>query len=251
MLVAVAGLAGFVDAIAGGGGLLCVPALLAAGLPPVAVLATNKLQSTFGTATACFNFARKGHVDFRSMALPVAGAFLGSALGALIVQRLDSSFLTGLVPILLIATAAYFLLSPKMSEVDQHRWLHPPAYAGVAFAIGFYDGFFGPGAGSFYTVSLIALMGMGLIRATAHTKLLNVTSNLAALIALAAGGHVIWTLGFCMAAANMTGGQLGSMAAMRFGARLIRPLLVVVSLALTAKLLADPANPIAKMIWAR
>src|SRR3982751_4302514 len=88
MLVAVAGLAGFVDAIAGGGGLLCVPALLAAGLPPVAVLATNKLQSTFGTATACFNFARKGHVDFRSMALPVAGALLGSALGALIVQRL-------------------------------------------------------------------------------------------------------------------------------------------------------------------
>ncbi|MEO6379222.1 MAG: TSUP family transporter, partial [Caulobacteraceae bacterium] len=200
-LVAVAGLAGFVDAIAGGGGLLCVPALLAAGLPPVAVLATNKLQSTFGTATACFNFARKGHVDFRSMALPVAGAFLGSALGAVIVQRLDPSFLAGLVPILLIATAAYFLLSPKMSEVDRHQWMKPAAYTAIAFAIGFYDGFFGPGAGSFYTVSLIALMGMGLIRATAHTKLLNVTSNLAALITLAAGGHVIWTLGFCMAAA--------------------------------------------------
>jgi uncharacterized membrane protein YfcA len=250
LLVGVAGLAGFVDAIAGGGGLIVVPALLAAGVPPVMTLGTNKLQSACGTAVATFNFARRGHIDLKEMALPVIGSLAGSAAGAVLVQQLDPSFLSGLVPILLIAVSAYFLLSPKMSEVDQHRWLHPPAFALVAFAIGFYDGFFGPGTGSFFTIALIALMGLGLLRATASTKLLNLASNVAALAALTIGGHVIWTLGLAMAAANMTGGYFGSKAAMRFGARLIRPLLVVVSLALTAKLLADPANPIAKLIWA-
>jgi uncharacterized protein len=121
----------------------------------------------------------------------------------------------------------------------------------VALAIGFYDGFFGPGAGSFYAVSLISLLGLGLIRATAHTKVLNVMSNLGALLVLALGGHVLWGLGLAMAAGNIVGGRLGSMTAMRFGGRVIRPLLVVVSLALTARLLADPDNPLARLIWAR
>jgi len=250
ILVAVAGLAGFVDAIAGGGGLIVLPALLAAGVPPVMALGTNKLQSACGTAAATFNFARRGYIDMKEMAPPVAGALAGSAIGAALVQQLDPSFLSGLVPILLIAVSAYFLLSPKMSDVDQHRWLQPPAFALVAFGIGFYDGFFGPGTGSFFTIALISLMGLGLLRATASTKLLNLSSNLAALVALAAGGHVIWTLGLAMAVANALGGVFGAKAAMRFGGRLIRPLLVVMSLALTAKLLADPANPIGKALLA-
>jgi uncharacterized membrane protein YfcA len=247
-LVAVAGAAGFVDAIAGGGGLLTVPALLAAGVPPVSMLATNKLQSSFGTAVACANYARKGHVDFKAMAVPVAATFTGSVAGAVLVQRLGAGVLAGLVPVLLIAMAGYFLFSPKMSEVDQHKLISVRAYSIIGAAIGFYDGFFGPGAGAFYMLSLITLLGLGLIRATGHTKLLNLTSNVAALITLSFGGHMLWMLGGCMAVANMAGGQLGSMTAMKHGSRIIKPLLVIVSLGMTVKLLSDPANPLRKLI---
>lgn len=251
LLVAVAAVAGFIDAIAGGGGLLTVPALLAAGVSPVQALATNKIQSTFGTATACFAYARGGHIDFRSMLLPAIGAFLGSLGGAFLVQRMEASLLAAIVPLLLIAMSAYFLLSPRMSDVDRHRRLQPPAYAFAAAAVGFYDGFFGPGAGSFYVLSLVTLLGLGLIRATAHTKLLNVSSNLAAVGAYALGGHLLWGLGLAMAAAAMVGSHFGSKTAIRFGSRVIRPLLVLISLALTVKLLTDPENPVARLIWSR
>lgn len=247
-MVATALVAGFVDAIAGGGGLLTVPALLAAGVPPISVLATNKLQSSFGTAVACANYARKGHVDIRSMVLPVIATFLGSTIGALLVQRLGTSLLAAIMPVLLIVMAGYFLLSPKMSEVDSHKLIAIPLYSLVGAAIGFYDGFFGPGAGAFYMLSLITLLGFSLIRATGHTKLLNLTSNVAALLTLALGGHMLWLLGAAMAAANMVGGQLGSMTAMKHGARVIKPLLVLVSVAMTVKLLADPANPLRQLI---
>jgi uncharacterized membrane protein YfcA len=247
-MVGVAAAAGFVDAIAGGGGLLTVPALLAAGVPPVSVLATNKLQSSFGTAVACANYARKGHVNVKTMALPVVATFAGAVAGALLVQRLGSSLLAGIMPVLLIAMAGYFLLSPKMSEVEQHKLIPVAAYSAVGAAIGFYDGFFGPGAGAFYMLTLITLLGYSLLRATGHTKLLNLTSNVAALITLALGGHMLWLLGGCMAAANMVGGQLGAMTAMKHGGKIIKPLLVVVSVGMTIKLLADPANPLRRMV---
>jgi uncharacterized membrane protein YfcA len=250
LLVAVAAFAGFIDAIAGGGGLITVPALLAANVPPVQALATNKIQSTFGTATACFAFARGGHIDFRSMLLPVVGAFLGSAVGATVVQHVGSEALAAIVPLLLIAMALYFIFSPAMSDVDRHRRLEPPAYALAAAAVGFYDGFFGPGAGSVYQQSLVSLLGLGLVRATAHTKLLNVTSNIAAVTAMALGGQVLWVLGLAMAGAAMVGNHFGSKAAIRFGSRLIRPLLALMSVALTVKLLSDPENPVARMLWA-
>lgn len=247
-LVGVAGLAGFVDAIAGGGGLLTVPALLAAGVPPVSALATNKLQSSCGTAIACANYARKGHVDLKAMAIPVAATFAGSMAGASLIQVLDASILAMVMPILLIAMAGYFLLSPKMSDVDQHKLISIPVYGLVGAAIGFYDGFFGPGTGAFFMLTLITLLGFSVIRATGNTKLLNLTSNLAALLTLAFGGHMMWVLGGCMAVANMAGGQLGSMTAMKHGSKIIKPLLVIVSLAMTVKLLADPANPLRQMI---
>lgn len=248
-LVAVSAVAGFIDAIAGGGGLLTVPALLGAGVPPVMALGTNKVQSCFGTATACYTFWRSGHLHLRSMLLPVAGAVLGAALGGLAVQRIDPSFLAGLVPGLLILIALYFFASPAMREIDLRQRLAPATYSAVAVLIGFYDGFFGPGTGSFFTVSLISLLGFGLLRATATTKLLNFASNIGAIIVLGAGGQVFWTLGLVMAAASVIGGRLGSMTAIRFGGKLIRPLLVTISIAMTIRLLADPQNPIAKMVW--
>jgi len=248
-LVAVAALAGFIDAIAGGGGLLTLPALLAAGVPPVSALATSKLQSSLGTASAAFAYARGGHVQFRKMGGAAATAFAGSATGGIAVQSLDPTFLQALVPVLLIAIAIYFLASPKVADQPRPARLRLLAYAGVAGAIGFYDGFFGPGTGAFLVVSMILLAGMDLVRATANTKLLNLASNLGALLVLAAGGHVIWVLGLATAAGSMTGGQLGSMAALKVGPRVIRPLLVIVSLAMTARILLQPDNPLARLIW--
>ena len=237
-------LAGTIDAMAGGGGLIAIPALLAAGVPPVQAIATNKVQSSFGTASAVLTFARQGRIDFRRFLGPAIAAFVGSAGGALTLQVVDPSFLMGLVPVLLVATAAYFLFGPKASETDTRARLGHIALVTIAFAIGFYDGFFGPGTGSFMATALVALFGMGLISATAHTKLLNLASNLAALATLMVGGYVLWKVGLVMAVASVAGGQLGARLAGSVGGRAIRPLLVVMSLALTARLLSDPANPL-------
>ena len=243
-LAAVAFLAGTIDALAGGGGLLTLPAMMAAGVPPVAALATNKLQSTIGTSSAFFTFWRAGHVDLRQFAIPAIAAFAGSALGATVVQHVSSTFLTALMPVLLIAMGLYFLLAPPMQQVDRHARVGRLGITLIVAAIGFYDGFFGPGTGSFLTLALVALAGLGLVRAIANTKLLNLSTNVAGLLAMIAGGHVLWQLGAAMALGNVAGNQLGARLAIRFGGTGVRPLLVILSAALTAKLLADPANPI-------
>ena len=236
-LTAVAVLTGFIDSIAGGGGLIMMPALLFAGVPPINALATNKLQSMFGTATAFANYARKGLVDWRSNWLSVALIFLAASAGVIVVQTVDARALALVIPILLLAVALYVLVSPRMSDEDAHQRVSTTAYSPIGAAIGFYDGFFGPGTGSFFTTTLVALRGLGLTRATALTKLFNLTSNVAAVLLFAIGGKMFWLLGFCMAAGAMLGGWIGSHTAMRFGASIIRPLLVVLSLGLTARLL--------------
>jgi len=250
LLVAVAFVAGTIDAIAGGGGLLTIPALLAAGLPPVAAIATNKLQSSFGTGGAVFAFARKGQIDFRRFALPALASFAGSAGGAFLLTLIDPHFLSGLIPILLIAMAAYFLLAPKMTDEDRHMLAGPPLLLAMAVVIGGYDGFFGPGTGSFFITGLVAVFGLGVTRAVAHTKLLNFASNLAGLAVLIVSGHVVWTVGLAMAVGSLAGGQVGAHTAIRFGAGTVRPLLIVMCLGLTAKLLADPTNPLTAMVLA-
>ena len=236
-LTGVALVTGFIDAIAGGGGLIMMPALLSVGVPPVNALATNKLQSMFGTATACFNYWRKGLVDWRANMLTIALVAIGAGGGALMVQSIDTRALSLIIPLLLMAVAIYVIASPRMSDEDAHQRISASGYSAVGGAIGAYDGFFGPGAGSFYTTSLVALRGLGLTRATALTKLFNLTSNVASVILFAIGGKMFWLLGLCMAAGAMAGGWIGSHTAMRFGARLIRPLLVILSLALTGRLL--------------
>jgi len=236
-LTAVAVLTGFIDAIAGGGGLIMMPALLSAGVPPINALATNKLQSMFGTATACFNYMRKGLVDWRANWLTILLVFIGASVGVVVVQTIDTRSLALIIPLLLLAVAIYVLVSPRMSDEDAHQRISARAYAPVGAAIGAYDGFFGPGTGSFFTASLVGLRGLGLTRATALTKLFNLTSNIASVLFFALGGKMFWLLGLSMAAGAMLGGWIGSHTAMRFGARLIRPLLVTLSVGLTARLL--------------
>ena len=237
VLTAVAVLTGFVDSIAGGGGLIMMPALLSTGVPPINALATNKLQSMFGTGSAFANYARKGLVDWRSNWLTVAAVFVAAGAGVIAVQSVDSTVLALVIPLLLMAVALYVLVSPRMSDEDAHQQVSASGYSPIGAAIGFYDGFFGPGTGSFFTTTLVALRGLGLTRATALTKLFNLTSNIAAVLLFAIGGHMFWMLGLCMAAGAMLGGWIGSHTAMRFGASVIRPLLVILSLALTARLL--------------
>lgn len=243
-LMAVAFVAGAIDAIAGGGGLLTVPALLAAGASPAAALGTNKLQSTFGTATAVVTFARKGRIDLRRFGVPAFAALAGAVAGAFVLTRIDPAVLSGLIPVLLIAMAIYYALKPALGDEDRHGRARPFLLTFVALAIGFYDGFFGPGTGSFLTTLLIAVFGLGTINAIAHTKLLNFASNVAGLIVLLVAGEVLILPGLAMAVASTAGGYLGAHGAMRFGAKAARPLLIVMCLALTAKLLADPANPL-------
>ncbi|MDQ3247026.1 MAG: TSUP family transporter [Pseudomonadota bacterium] len=237
VLTAVAVLTGFIDAIAGGGGLIMMPALLFSGVPPVQALGTNKLQSMFGTAMALRNYSRSGLVEWRPNRLSVVLVFLGAVAGAWIVQSIDSSLLNLIIPVLLVAVALYVLLSPRMSDEDAQQRVSSTGYAPIGSAIGLYDGFFGPGTGTFFTASLVASRGYGLTKATALTKLFNFTSNVASVILFALGGHMLWLLGACMAVGAMLGGWIGSHTALKFGARLIRPLLVVISLGLTARLL--------------
>jgi len=237
LLTVVAFVAGFIDAIAGGGGLLTVPAMLSAGIPPIATLATNKLQSSFSSGTATLNFSRKGMIDWRSSWPQVVVIMILSGVGAWTVKSIKADVLNLIVPVLLIAVAAYVLLSPRMTDEDVHHRIGRNAYLPVGGAIGFYDGFFGPGTGSFFATSLVSLRGFGLIRATAHTKAFNFASNVGSLIVFLVGGNALILLGLCMAIGSASGAWAGSHTAMRFGARIIRPVLVIVSLALTAKLL--------------
>lgn len=236
LLVAVAG--GFVDSMAGGGGLLTVPALLAAGLGPTAALATNKVQSSFGAATATWNYTRGGAVVPRLLAPAIATTFTGAAAGTLLVQRVDPGFLETLLPFLVLAVAAYFLLAPRAGEVERAARLSSRGFAGTAApAVGFYDGFFGPGTGSFFALAFVSLRGMELTGATAATKVLNLTSNLAAVLFFALGGVPAWRVGLVMAVGQATGARLGSSLVLARGSRLVRPLLVVVSVAISLRLL--------------
>lgn len=243
-LISTAFVAGGIDALAGGGGLLTIPALMAVGVPPVSALATNKLQSTIGTSAAFLTFLRAGHVDLVQFALPAAGAFVGSVAGATAVQFINPAFLSAFVPILLIGMGFYFLLAPPMSTADRHARLGRWGLTACISIVGFYDGFFGPGTGSFLTTVLVAVAGLGLVRAIANTKFLNLVTNLAGLSAMVAGGKVLWLLGLGMACANVLGNQIGARLAIRFGGKGVRPLLVIMSFALTIKLLADRNNPI-------
>ena len=237
LLTAAAVLAGFIDAIAGGGGLIMMPALLFAGVPPLNALGTNKLQSSFGTAIAYRNYAAAKLVDWRQHRWTIAAVFAGASVGGVIVQTIDNRSLMLIIPVLLLVMAGYTILSPRMHDEDAHERISAKTYRPVASGIGFYDGFFGPGTGSFFVTTLVALRGVGLTRATAQTKLFNLTSNVAAVIIFAIGGKMWWALGLCMAVGSMAGGWLGSHTAMKFGSRLIRPLLVVLSLGLTARVL--------------
>jgi len=245
VLILSALLAGIVDSIAGGGGLITLPILLLSGIPPLATLGTNKLQSLFGSLSATLAYARAGQVLISRQWRQALFALAGGIIGALVATVLPLTTLQALLPILLILVALYFALKPNLNDRDRAERLNPTIFClTMAPLIGFYDGVFGPGAGSFYMLAFVVLAGYGVLKATAHTKLLNFASNVGGFAAFALLGTVNWRLGIVMGITQFIGAQIGAWLALRIGSRLIKPLLVFICLCLAFKLLADPTNPV-------
>lgn len=240
LLFLAAAAAGFIDAIAGGGGLIAVPVLMSAGLPPQVVLGTNKLQSSCGTIIAVARYARAGLVHWPEVRLATVVTFVSAMLGAYVVTRVSNEVLKTIVPWLLLSIAVYALLSPRLGIERKEPRLSPSAFAWLAgSALGFYDGFFGPGAGSFWTLALLTLAGFELTRATAYTKVVNLASNLASVVIFVAAGKVRYDMAGIMIVGQLIGARAGSGMVLRHGAPFVRVVFLVVVFSLTIKLLWD------------
>ena len=238
ILFAAGCLAGFIDSIAGGGGIITVPALLAVGVPPHQALATNKLQSSCGSLTAALNYARLGLMEPRRLAVGFACTLAGGVAGAVAVQHCSAGFLENLIILLLAALFVYTLFSPQLGFTRRpHRMNRTVFYTLAGLGIGFYDGFFGPGTGSFWTIALVLLLGLDLKQATARTKLFNMTSNLAALAMFLHAGLVLWGAGLAMGIGQVLGAFCGSTLVSRHEMRFIRHFFLVVVAATILKLL--------------
>lgn len=231
---------GFIDAIAGGGGLICVPTLLAMGIPPHAALATNKFQGSFGSFSAAFNFARKGFVDFNEIFIGIVFTFVGAVLGTIAVLFMDAKFLNYIIPVLLFAMLIYTIFSPKLGESEVKAKMSSRAfYTLFGLLLGFYDGFFGPGTGSFWTFALASILGLYMKKAVAHTKVLNFVSNIVSLAVFIIGGQILWLVGILMAVGQILGGVLGSNLAIKKDVKFIRTIFLSVVALTILKLVYD------------
>ena len=229
-------LASLIDSIAGGGGLLTTPAMLLVGISPLNTLATNKFQSCFGTFTSTYNYYKNGLLTEPKKYFYFVLSFTGSMVGTLLVSRISNELLEQIIPILLISAAIFFILNRGPSSTERNISLLF-VFNFIVILIGFYDGFFGPGAGSFFVLAFVIIKGISIMEATAITKLLNFASNFAAFIIFAIKGYVIWELGLIMAVAQIGGANLGSRFAITNGEKVVRPVLVVVSILLSIRIL--------------
>lgn len=233
-LAAVALVAGCVDAIAGGGGLLTLPALLTAGVPAPLALGTNKGQGVFGSGAATARFARAGKLAPRRSGPAFVAGFLGSLAGAIAVSQLDPSALRPLIIALLVVAAVLVLLPRPASTAPPRR---PLAIAtALALVIGGYDGFFGPGTGTLLIVGFMWLCGDEAASASANAKVVNFASNLAAVAWFASHDAIVWSLALPMAAGQFVGGLLGAQIVLTRGSGVVRVAAVAVALALVGKL---------------
>ena len=241
MVVSLASLlAGFVDAIVGGGGLVLVPALFAVypGAPPATLLGVNKSASVWGTSIAAWQFSRRVHMPWHALGPAAVAGFAGSLAGAWIVTLLAPDFLRRALPFILLAVLLYTLAK---KELGRH---HTPRFSGrretlaactVGLTLGFYDGFFGPGSGSFLVFVFVRWLGYDFLSASASAKLINSATNIAALILFTLKGHVWWHFALALGTANVIGSLLGTRLALRHGAAFVRGVFIVVVSALILK----------------
>ncbi|HEV2435845.1 MAG TPA: TSUP family transporter [Verrucomicrobiae bacterium] len=240
LLFATGLVAGFVDSIAGGGGLITLPVLLNLGMDPKVALGTNKLQATFGSGSATVHFARAGTVALRECKRGFVFTFTGAALGTLLVQQLPRDFLGHAIPVLLILVAVYALLKPDLGAADAAPRLARGWFdAGFGLCLGFYDGFFGPGTGTFWAMAFVLGLGFNLTRATGFTKVMNFASNLSSLLFFLLGRNVLLVPGLAMGLGQLLGARMGSHLVVAKGTKFIRPVFIAMVLAITAKLLYD------------
>ena len=240
VLFSAGGLAGFVDSIAGGGGIITVPALLAVGIPPHQALATNKLQSSCGSLTAAMNYTKRGLMNPRELFTGFFFSFIGAMAGAIVVQHCSAGFLETTIIVLLSALFIYTALSPKLGFEQRPHKLHPFLfYTFFGLLLGFYDGFFGPGTGNFWTIALVVLLGLDLKQATAQTKLFNVTSNIVALAVFLSSGLVLWSAGIAMGAGQIIGAYCGSTLVSKKEIHFIRIFFLIVVAATIIKLIFE------------
>lgn len=232
-LLAAGFVAGWIDAVVGGGGLVQLPALLL-GFPhasPAQLLATNKLGSIFGTATSSVTYYRRVRPDLRT-ALPMAGlALAGAVLGALVALHIPKSAFNPIILVLLVLVGAYTLLKPDLGSVSALRFTggrHTATAMLTGFVIGAYDGALGPGTGSFLVFALVGLMGYAFLEASAKAKITNFATNLGALLVFVPGGHVMWQAGLTLAVANLCGGYVGARTAVAKGSGFVRLVFVLV-----------------------
>jgi uncharacterized membrane protein YfcA len=230
--------AGLVDSIAGGGGLITVPVLLSVGLPPQIALGTNKLQASFGSGSAMLHFIRAGQIRIQDCLKGIVWTAIGAGLGVGAVQLMDPDLLRRVIPWLLAAIACYTLLSPKLGQDDVHpRWSANPFYLVFGLGIGFYEGFLGPGTGSFWAMAFMLLLGYSMVRATAYTKVMNFTSNAVALLFFLVAGQVYILEGLIMGVGQFLGARIGARLVIRKGAAFIRPVFITMVLLVLAKLI--------------
>ncbi|WP_322972984.1 TSUP family transporter [Corynebacterium auriscanis] len=249
-LVAGAFGAGLVDAIVGGGGLILIPLLMIAlpTVPEPSIIATNKVASVSGTTTAAISFLRRVKVDKSLLTWAVPLALACSAGGALMVSVVDSAILRPIIIVLLLAVGTYVALKPSFGEssaitqrkaISRRRWFLALMVIGLISA---YDGFFGPGTGTFLIISLTALLSRSFLESVAMTKVINVSTNVGALCVLAATGNVMWLLGFVLAIANICGSVAGARLVISRGTGFIRIMLLIVVVAMAGKLTYDLFN---------
>ena len=236
-LFAIGGLAGFLNTLGGCGGLLTIPALLMSGISPIFALGTHKLQTTVGVGSATLLLLKKKKFDWREIRPIVITAFLGALVGAFAVQYIDTDTLSIIVPIVLVITGVYFLVAPKLRKFKTSRVL---SYRDVVVpAIGFYDGMFGPGTGSFFVMATTVYKRLGLITASIIAKPLNFSTNIASVIVFVSYGHIVWELALLMMISQIIGSILGAHYLIKANPAVIRVLIVVVSFAMMIKYFYD------------
>lgn len=230
ILVSTGFFAGFIDSIAGGGGLITLPTLLAVGIPPHLALGTNKLAGTFGTFRAALTFIKKRVFNPLLWKAAVIATFSGSLFGVLLAHILSADLLKKIIPVIIIGVAVYIACYRPPKVTVHHNDLKPRTKSSVITGslLGFYDGFLGPGAGSFWTTAVMTLYKVDLLTASGVARFMNFVSNLAALITFMILQNVNYMVGLCMGIALMLGAYVGSHSAIRFGNRFIKPIFLSV-----------------------
>jgi len=236
LLFLVAVIAGLLDTLAGGGGLISMPALVLVGIPPLMALGTNKLQGSVGTATASFILFKSRRLNWQECRALMLSAFIGSAIGSVVVQFVNTQVLSFVIPVVLLFIGLYFLLAPGLTEQETEARVSEANYRRkVVPGIGFYDGMFGPGTGSFFSLAGVSLRGQGLIDATARAKSMNFATNVASLIIFLFAGQIAWIAGFIMMAGQMLGAWAGSLCLYRINPKYLRPIVVLMCFAMLSR----------------